>query len=166
MANLSQNIVTTTVTSGSTTASGGYAASNSYSVSLGTPTYTITNNDILNVFGIDLDKKEEKKHQPKPDSKYIPKQIIFNAPATIVFWKDGTKTVVKCMEDEDFNPYYGFVAALAKKIFVTNSEVNRIVKKYSEVEEKTSEPKKEEPKKVKKPAVTKRQQKNKEQKKK
>lgn len=62
--------------------------------------------------------------------KYTPKQIIYNPPATIVFWEDGTKTVVKCSESETYSEYYGFLAALGKKIFETNSEVNRIVKTY------------------------------------
>lgn len=80
-------------------------------------------------------KKEEKK--PEIDKKYIPKQIVFNPPATVVFWEDGTKTVVKCEKHQEFNPYFGFVSALAKKIFVTNSEVNRVVRKYSEPKKET-----------------------------
>lgn len=28
--------------------------------------------------------------------KLEPKQVIFNYPATVVYWNDGTKTVVKC----------------------------------------------------------------------
>ena len=59
---------------------------------------------------------------------YAPKRIIYNNPATIVFWKDGTKTVVKKNEKEKYNSYNAFCAALAKKIFGTNSEVNRIVR--------------------------------------
>lgn len=31
-------------------------------------------------------------------SKLKVERVIFNAPATIVFWNDGTKTVVKCQE--------------------------------------------------------------------
>ncbi len=31
-------------------------------------------------------------------SKLKIERVIFNAPATIVFWNDGTKTVVKCRE--------------------------------------------------------------------
>ena len=58
-------------------------------------------------------------------------RIIFHDPATIVFWTDGTKTVVKCMEGQKFSEYYGFLAALAKKIYGTNSAVERIVRQYS-----------------------------------
>jgi hypothetical protein len=48
------------------------------------------------------------------------KKVIFNYPATIVFWEDGTKTVVK-MQDHDiqngelFDPEKGLALAIAKK---------------------------------------------------
>jgi len=32
------------------------------------------------------------------ESVLAPKKVIYNGPATIVFWNDGTKTVVKCSE--------------------------------------------------------------------
>lgn len=52
--------------------------------------------------------------------KYIPdmgiKKIIFNEPATIVYWKDGTKTVVKCNPDDSFDPEKGVFVAMLKKI--------------------------------------------------
>lgn len=41
--------------------------------------------------------------------------VIFNDPATIVFWLDGTKTVVKCGEDDIFDPEKGLAMAIAKK---------------------------------------------------
>ena len=45
-----------------------------------------------------------------------PKDVIFNAPATIVFWDDGTKTVVKLMEGEEFNPEVGLAMCFCKKV--------------------------------------------------
>lgn len=59
--------------------------------------------------------------------KYDPSRIIFNDPATIVFWGDGTKTVVKRAEGEKWNEYNAFCAALAIKIFGNNSRVRKIV---------------------------------------
>ncbi len=58
---------------------------------------------------------------------YKPERIIYNNPATIVFWKDGTKTVVKKSPKEKFNAYNAFCAALAKKIYGNNSQVQKIV---------------------------------------
>ena len=43
------------------------------------------------------------------------KDVIFNDPATIVFWKDGTKTVVKCGEGDIYDPEKGLAMAIAKK---------------------------------------------------
>lgn len=61
-------------------------------------------------------------------NKYAPKKIIYNGKATIVFWVDGTKTIVKKAEGEPYNRYNAFCAALAKKVFGNNSVVNRFVK--------------------------------------
>ena len=41
-------------------------------------------------------------------------RVIFNDPATIVIWKDGTKTVVKC-RNEPYDPEKGLAMAIAKK---------------------------------------------------
>ena len=46
-------------------------------------------------------------------------RVIFNEPATIVFWNDGTKTVVKCMEDEEFDEEKGIAMAFMKKLYGT-----------------------------------------------
>lgn len=56
-------------------------------------------------------------------------RIIFSPPATIVFWKDGTKTVVKCAKGEPFSEYNGFAAALLKKVFGSNSAVKKIIQR-------------------------------------
>lgn len=48
--------------------------------------------------------------------KYKPEivKVIFNDPATIVFWSDGTKTVVKA-DGEKFDPEKGLAMAISKK---------------------------------------------------
>ena len=45
------------------------------------------------------------------------KDVIFNPPATIVFWSDGSKTVVKCMEGDTFDKQTGLAMAICKRIF-------------------------------------------------
>lgn len=69
---------------------------------------------------------------------FTPKHIYINwkTNETIVIWGDGTKTVVKASDDEFFSPYHAFTAALAKKIFGNNTQVNRIVSKYDYPEPK------------------------------
>ena len=63
------------------------------------------------------------------------KNVIFNKPATIVFWADGTKTIVKC-EHEDFDPEKGLAMAIVKKTMADNhSYYNEIFKKWLPKEE-------------------------------
>ena len=42
------------------------------------------------------------------------KKVIFNDPATIVFWKDGTKTIVKRQEGTEFDPEKGLAMAVCR----------------------------------------------------
>lgn len=43
------------------------------------------------------------------------KNAIFAPPATIVYWSDGSKTVVKCSEKDVFDPEKGLAMAIAKR---------------------------------------------------
>ena len=60
-----------------------------------------------------------------------PVRIIFNPPATIVFWKDGTKTVVKCAEGEKFDPYTGFCYAFTEHFLGSISHIKKLCQKSS-----------------------------------
>ena len=63
------------------------------------------------------------------------KNVIFNKPATIVFWADGTKTIVKC-EHEKFDPEKGLAMAIVKKVMADNhGYYNEIFKKWLPKEE-------------------------------
>lgn len=64
--------------------------------------------------------------KPKPIIPSI-KNVIFSYPATIVFWTDGTKTIVKCKKGDQWDPHAGISAAISKKFFGT--QVNKWVKK-------------------------------------
>ena len=55
--------------------------------------------------------------------------VIFNDPATIVFWKDGTKTVVKAT-NEDFDPEKGLAMAISKKAFGNKHDYYNVFKKW------------------------------------
>lgn len=55
--------------------------------------------------------------------------IVFGKPVTVVHWADGTRTVVKCQKDCEWNAYTAFCAALAKKVYKTNTKVCEIVEK-------------------------------------
>ena len=59
--------------------------------------------------------------------RFAPKEIIYNDAATIVYWTDGTKTVVKCNENDEYSEYAGFVAAVAKKMYGGANAINRLI---------------------------------------
>ena len=59
--------------------------------------------------------------------KYGVKEIIYNDAATIVYWTDDTKTVVKCNENDEYSEYAGFVAAVAKKMYGGANAINRLI---------------------------------------
>ena len=44
------------------------------------------------------------------------RKVIFNDPATIIIWADGTKTVVKCAEGDIYTKWVGFAFCVCKKI--------------------------------------------------
>ena len=48
-------------------------------------------------------------------NKFNIEKVIFNYPATIVIWEDGTKTVVKVKEDEEFDEWAGLAFCFAKR---------------------------------------------------
>ena len=56
------------------------------------------------------------------DGDYYITNVIFNAPATIVFWSDGTKMVVKCCEDDEFDEEKGLAMAVCKKVSGNDSK--------------------------------------------
>ena len=64
-----------------------------------------------------------------PKENVIPpiKKVIFNPPATIVFWDDGEKTVVKCKESEEFDYECGLAFAIAKRYFGSRSEFKKAI---------------------------------------
>lgn len=71
------------------------------------------------------------------NKKYTPsnpiKQVIFNGPATIVYWKDGSKTIVKCQEGAVNDPEKGLAMAVARHYFcdiLGMSRYDGIFKKY------------------------------------
>lgn len=63
-------------------------------------------------------------------------KVIFNPPATIVFWKDGSKTVVKCQDGDVFDPEKGLAMAFMKKAYGNAGKYCDEVKKWVEPYEK------------------------------
>ena len=61
--------------------------------------------------------------------KYIPKKIIRSGECTIVFWQDGSKTIVRRDPEDADNIHTAFCAALAKKIYGSNSQIKKIIER-------------------------------------
>ena len=95
-----------------------------------------------------LKKAEECKGEVKKEAKLEVKisegrieNVIFSGPATIVFWTDGTKTVVKCRKGDKFDPEKGIAMACAKKLLGNEDGYHKEIAKYA----KTSNSVKREP---------------------
>ena len=58
------------------------------------------------------------------------KKVIFNNPATIVYWEDGTKTVVKCGKDDTYSEETGLALCFMKKALGNKGNYNNTFKKY------------------------------------
>ena len=70
-------------------------------------------------------------------------KVIFSGPATIVFWTDGTKTVVKCRKGDKFDPEKGIAMACAKKLLGNEDGYHREIAKHIEPPENPEELRKE-----------------------
>lgn len=58
------------------------------------------------------------------------KKVIFNEPATIVFWNDGTKTVVKCGPNDIFDPEKGIAMCFVKRLYGNKGRYNNAFKPW------------------------------------
>lgn len=64
------------------------------------------------------------------------KRVIYNDPATIVLWEDGTKTVVKCQGWDEYDEQTGLLMCIAKKAYGNSGKFNDILAEH--VPESTS----------------------------
>lgn len=60
------------------------------------------------------------------------KDVIFNDPATIVLWADGSKTIVKCQEGDTYSRETGLALCIAKKCLGNKGNFNEVFKKFIE----------------------------------
>ena len=89
-------------------------------------------------------KEAEEKLKAKANKKYMKfaddisdciDRVIFNKPATIIKWKSGDKTVVKCGPDDEYDPEKGFILCLVKHfIFSDTGYYNKLIKKWVDYE--------------------------------
>lgn len=72
------------------------------------------------------------------DPKKSINNVIFHDPATVVYWTDGTKTVVKS-QGEPYDPEKGLAMAIAKKALGNQGNYYEVFKKWLPKEEKKIE---------------------------
>lgn len=79
-------------------------------------------------------------------------RVIFNDPATIVIWEDGSKTIVKCGKHDKFDKEKGLAMAIIKKLYGNTGKFNNLFKELDcyGLEEPAEEKPSEESKKAKK----------------
>lgn len=74
---------------------------------------------------------------PSPAPTVNINKVIFNDPATIVFWADGTKTVVKCADFDIFDPEKGLAMAICKRVY--GERFHSVFKEFLPEEDEESE---------------------------
>lgn len=68
--------------------------------------------------------------------KILPKHYIINNGATILFWDDGTKTIVKRAEDDIFDPVKSFLwAYFQKHSGLSKTKANKYLRKLDKEHE-------------------------------
>lgn len=83
-------------------------------------------------------------HRPRVNGEFETKQstnrrvrikdVIFADPATVVFWSDGTKTVVKTRGDEKYDKEKGLAMAIVKKLNGNTRDYYEIFQRWCECE--------------------------------
>lgn len=102
-----------------------------------------TIDDIMN--SVEENFKVERK--PKPVERKVfktpgIKKVIFNEPTTIVYWNDGTKTVVQCSEEDTFNKDAGIALCMMKKMFGNDGAYYKEIRKWCGYPKRKKEKKK------------------------
>lgn len=94
--------------------------------------YTLSSFDPISVASIINEVKRKFNLKANNPALYIPeiKDVIFNEPATIIIWKDGTKTVVKCQPGEGYDPEKGLAMAISKKSLGNMGNYCEVFKKW------------------------------------
>lgn len=64
------------------------------------------------------------------------RKVIFNDPATVVLWSDGTKTVVKCGPEDTYDMEKGLAMAIVKKMAGNDNRFHKVFKQYTKKKKK------------------------------
>lgn len=59
------------------------------------------------------------------------KEVIYNPPATIVYFTDGTKTVVRCHKEDKYDRTKGLMYCIAKR-FLGTENFHKVLKEFTD----------------------------------
>lgn len=63
--------------------------------------------------------------------RYTIQKVIFNGPTTIVIWMDGSKTIVRCMDGDIYDPEKALMMCIMERLIGgSKTDVKRFLKKY------------------------------------
>lgn len=80
-------------------------------------------------------RKKERNRLKNKNLRELVKDIVFSGPCTIIFWSDGTKTMVRCTDEDYYDQEKGILACMAKKLFGNTHVYNDILKEYVDEED-------------------------------
>ena len=75
---------------------------------------------------------KEIKNRMQP-SRPTPKKVIFSGPATTILWTDGTKTTVKCSDEDVWEDEVGIAMCYLKKLLGNKGNYNNIFREAMKV---------------------------------
>ena len=78
---------------------------------------------------LELQEKERVQRQNKRLRQMI-KNVIFSNDRTIVFFDDGTKVIVQCQPEDEFDKEKGLAVACMKKLFENTNVFNDVMRKW------------------------------------
>lgn len=89
-----------------------------------------SNANIIKFHEIDEIILEVKNRLNELDFDFSIENVIFNGPATIIYWKDGTKTVVKCENGDKYDKEKGLALCFMKRALGNSGNYYNIIKEY------------------------------------
>ena len=81
-----------------------------------------------------------KSEAPSSVSPFAIKNVYFNDPVTVVMWQDGTKTIVRCDENDIYDPEMGLAMAISKKALGNKGNYYNQFKKWLPKKQEESKP--------------------------
>lgn len=84
-------------------------------------------------YGHSSNKKSPRGNQSIKQWTPVPKKVIFSGPATTILWMDGTKTTVRCSDEDVWDDEVGIAMCYLKKMLGNKGNYNNIFREAMKV---------------------------------